>query len=277
MTTQQKIWKGAGTVVKAVVPLFLYIAIPGVLMGIGSIVRSYQGSSEELAAESGNFYNFLSQVLILVFLYRRSRKQGRNFWEETTLYVGELSKQDRSLCIRCALLGASVSLMLSALLTILPLPQRLMGTYETSSSIVFAGKDVILVLINMALLAPLAEEILFRGYMLNRLLTFFPERQAIWISAVIFALCHGNLLWMAYALAAGVFLAWISIRKDNILYPICIHAGFNLPAVLIAVIQVTGMGEAWIFKNHFLVFLYGLIGAAAGRLLYLDMKNRGDL
>ena len=170
----------------------------------------------------------------------------------------------------CFVFGAAVSLLVSSLLTVVPLPFGLSEAYESSSSALFAGKDILLLIFSMVLFAPISEEILFRGYMLNRLLTFFSERTAIWICSVTFALCHVNPLWVIYALCMGLFLSWISVKWDNVLFSISIHMGFNSTPVILFLLDRAGVSQ-FLFGNMFLVVMYGLIGILTGRLIYTQM------
>jgi membrane protease YdiL (CAAX protease family) len=128
--------------------------------------------------------------------------------------------------------------------------------------------------LTVGLLSPLIEEIIFRGFMLNRLLTFFSQRTAVFLSSVIFALCHANFFWMLYALPMGIFMANLSVKKDNILYTVFFHIGFNFPAVVIAVIQRFEQGRGLFFGNGFIILLYGLIGMASAKLITNTLNER---
>lgn len=270
MTRQQKIWLGAKTLWSAVKPLLMYLLLPGLCMSIGMIVRGYGKSTDEFIQESGNFYTLLSLVLIAVFFYFLSKEHGKSFWDETTLFLKEA---DHKFCIWYLLFGASIGLILSASLTLFPIPAWLMQSYSEKSSFIFKGTDLILVVITVSFMAPLMEEIVFRGLMLNRLLTFFDEKHAVYISSLFFAVCHANILWIIYAFLMGVFLARLAIRKDNILYSACVHVGFNIPSTVIACIQATNHGTEYFFGNTLVILLYGLIGAASCRLLFFKLKR----
>jgi hypothetical protein len=75
----------------------------------------------------------------------------------------------------------------------------------------------------IVLLAPIAEELLFRGVMLRGMLRRYPERTAILASAVIFALAHGSLVRFPIILSIGVGLGWLYARSGSLWLPIAAH------------------------------------------------------
>ncbi len=85
------------------------------------------------------------------------------------------------------------------------------------------------VLFNLLLgcvLAPLAEELLFRKALLDRLKPY-GEGFAILASALLFALVHGNLFQMLYAFAVGGFFGYVALRTGGVRWTIPLHAGVN--------------------------------------------------
>jgi membrane protease YdiL (CAAX protease family) len=272
MNWQQKVWKGAGVIFYACRPLLLYLATPGLAMMAGKLIRRYRYSNQEFIAESGNFYTFISLLIVWGVMTRVCKKRGTTICEEATLNFRE---QNRKLAVLYAGFGFSISLFLSALLSLIPFRFLTQG-YSEAAGAIYQKPDLILVLLTTGFMAPVLEEILFRGYLLNRLLTWFDERYAVYICAAVFALCHVNPIWMLYAFAMGVFLARIAIQKDNIFYAVCVHIGFNLPSVLIACIQTAGLGESLFFRSWILIFLYGAAAVLTGRLIWFGMKEEEE-
>lgn len=80
--------------------------------------------------------------------------------------------------------------------------------------------------IAIGILAPIAEEMCFRGAILRKLLTMFPKLQhwiAIAVSAVLFALAHFNVVQSLHAFLIGLLLGWLYYRTDSILPGIVFH------------------------------------------------------
>ena len=76
----------------------------------------------------------------------------------------------------------------------------------------------------IAILAPLAEEIVFRGAIVGRLAQVAKNRwAAILVSALLFALVHGNPVQMPHAFVIGVFLGWLFLRTGSIIPGVVFH------------------------------------------------------
>ena len=76
----------------------------------------------------------------------------------------------------------------------------------------------------IGLLAPIAEEIVFRGAILKSLLnTRMSADAAITVSAVLFALIHFNPAQMPHAFMIGLLLGWMYQRTGSILPSVAFH------------------------------------------------------
>ena len=87
--------------------------------------------------------------------------------------------------------------------------------------------DIWFNLIIISLLAPIFEEILFRKLLIDRTMKY-GAKVSIILSAVIFALFHGNLNQFFYALLMGGFFAYVYIKTGKIIYTIILHGIINL-------------------------------------------------
>lgn len=268
MNWQQKVWKGAMIIIQSCNQLILYIFMTGLVSSIGKILRQYTKSDSEFMQESGNFYIFIGILTFGYFLYKKAKKRGTTICEETTLSLNNI---DYKMLINCILAGVTTSLLISSCLTLIEIPQ-LSENYHQASSGIYNRTDVFLVMIMIGVLSPVLEEIIFRGYMINKLLTFFDEKQAVIISAFIFSVCHVDIVWIIYSFVMGVFLGQLAIKKDNIVYSIGVHIGFNFPSVLFVLINMNETLEAALFSNGILIALYGVISFIFMRKLWADIK-----
>lgn len=84
-------------------------------------------------------------------------------------------------------------------------------------------------------LAPVAEEALFRGIFFPALRDAGWPRASAWVVSIVFGLIHGNAAaFLPLAVFSG-FLVWLYVRTGNLLAPITAHVVFNLlPFVLVA-------------------------------------------
>lgn len=82
-------------------------------------------------------------------------------------------------------------------------------------------------LVYSCLMAPVCEELCFRGMLLRRLRPW-GDGFALCASALLFALVHGNLYQMLYAFAVGMVLGGIRLHTGSIKGCILLHAGVNV-------------------------------------------------
>lgn len=77
------------------------------------------------------------------------------------------------------------------------------------------------------LIAPLAEEVLFRGIIYRALRDFGFPKLAFWVSALLFALIHQSLAIFLPIFVLGLIFAWLYEKTGNLLSSITAHAAFN--------------------------------------------------
>jgi len=87
----------------------------------------------------------------------------------------------------------------------------------------------------VCLLAPLAEELVFRGAVLRALIAWRPERTwaMIAVSALFFALAHVNPAQMPHAFVIGLLLGWMYQRTGSIVPGMALHWVNNTVAYLL--------------------------------------------
>lgn len=91
---------------------------------------------------------------------------------------------------------------------------------------------IALAVIVVCVMAPLAEETVFRGFVFGWLWRFMPSGFAIVISGAIFGGLHGVLLLLIPLWAVGIILA-LMYRGSGSLWPgATVHALFNLPGII---------------------------------------------
>ena len=83
------------------------------------------------------------------------------------------------------------------------------------------------------LLAPVVEEWIFRKLILRRL-ALWGEPVAIFGSAFLFGLFHGNFGQFFYAFAVGAVFAYVALRTGGIRYTVALHFLVNLLGMTVA-------------------------------------------
>lgn len=101
-------------------------------------------------------------------------------------------------------------------------------TVDLPSATRAAAGVVPLFMLANAFLTPLAEELLFRGVLLNWLQRFVPTTAAVLLGALAFAVCHISYgLGVVFIFAYGVILGWARIRSGKLYAPILLHVLIN--------------------------------------------------
>jgi membrane protease YdiL (CAAX protease family) len=77
------------------------------------------------------------------------------------------------------------------------------------------------------LLAPIAEELLFRGILYPAAKQFGFPRSALWGTSALFAVIHFNVAIFIPLLLLAALLVWLYEKTDNLLAPIAAHVTFN--------------------------------------------------
>ena len=102
-----------------------------------------------------------------------------------------------------------------------------------------SGAKLAVLLVTAGLLAPVFEEILFRGLLLRSLRRRFTPELAIAIQALVFAAAHlvdpslGTLAVVPALYALGVISGIAAVRVGDLSVSIPLHVGFNLVTLLV--------------------------------------------
>lgn len=98
----------------------------------------------------------------------------------------------------------------------------------------------------VGILAPLAEEVVFRGAILRTLLGIMSKKNhwvAIMISAAIFGVVHANLAQFINALLMGLILGWMYYRTGSLVPGILLHWVNNTMAYVLTNIMPQSDGK----------------------------------
>jgi membrane protease YdiL (CAAX protease family) len=98
-----------------------------------------------------------------------------------------------------------------------------------------------LAIVVVGLLAPIGEELFFRGYMLTRLRQAWSPGPAILVSAIAFGIIHGEWVHGLLAAGIGVYLGLVTERSGSVVPAMICHAVNNTASVLLS---------AWIGSPH---------------------------
>jgi len=133
---------------------------------------------------------------------------------------------------------------------------------------VIASSNMLYNFIFAGVIAPIIEEIVFRGILLDKL-RCYGDKTAIWVTALAFGLFHLNLSQFFYATALGIVFAYIAVKTNRIKYTIILHVSVNiLGSVVMPGMVATG--------NEIIIMVAGvmvLVILFTGVVLFLIKKK----
>ena len=98
--------------------------------------------------------------------------------------------------------------------------------------------------IALVIIAPVAEEMLFRGLIFREFARRYSIRHAIFGSAALFALFHLNPWQAVVAFPIGVLAAWLVLRTGSIIPGILLHAALNFTSAFLFIPVGTLFGQS---------------------------------
>ena len=126
------------------------------------------------------------------------------------------------LCLTFMSVGSNISTSITSFFEGM-LGKTILNPVETSTS----GTHWAINLVFYAILAPILEELVFRKLICDRLLPL-GELYAVFLSAAVFALSHGNFHQFFYAFFVGSIFSYIYVKSGNLVYTTVIHMIINL-------------------------------------------------
>ena len=126
------------------------------------------------------------------------------------------------------------------------------------------------IFIYMVIIAPVTEEILCRGFVLNALAPV-DRRFALVASSLIFGLMHGNLNQIFNGFLLGLVLGYIALKTGSVLPSICAHMLCNFNAVMCGSISEKLFGEN--ADTAVLIWFAFLFVAGIASLIVFVRKN----
>jgi membrane protease YdiL (CAAX protease family) len=104
-----------------------------------------------------------------------------------------------------------LSFVLNRLASAIPMPKSFESFFKG-----LADGDPVLTLVVISVIAPIAEELFFRGWMLRGFMANYSAKKAIWLSALMFALFHLNPWQAVVALPLGLLFGWLVLRTGSL-------------------------------------------------------------
>ena len=226
---------------------FLFVWLAGLVTSlIGTVIGialGVGGSAEELTLEVPPellFWIVLPTQFFGMLLALAWVSQRRGSGKLTTDFGFSIRLQDAGFILVGMLLLLALAFALQPFAELLGADETPQITTEAIAGTAGVATRILIVL-GVAVVTPIVEELTFRGLLLRYLEERVTPRRALLISAAIFGLFHllgttgtaGAVLALVQTFLAGLVLAYVTQKSGKLSRAIFIHGGFNLVTILI--------------------------------------------
>ena len=168
------------------------------------------------------------------------------------------------------ILAAAANLFISGIITSADLTQ-FFPDYESITESLTSG-PLYLQILAVAIVAPVLEEFLMRGLVLNRLRRLMPTFAAVLLQGMLFGVIHMNILQGSYAALIGFLLGYLYVRYESLLPCFALHITLNAISVLVP----SDFGADWSpILTIVLSFLVLALTVAAMEIIRWRGKKKG--
>ena len=205
-----------------------YLIMNAVVIAAALIARSPSG-------EGWGYIVATAIGLLILLLWKKPR-----FWKNEIFAQGKPMAFRDFLCILCFFLSGQA--VYQSITTSVELFLNSFGfTMMEGMAAMQVDMDVFTLFFYVGILAPIAEEIIFRGF-IQRSLMPYGKKLAIVGSAFLFGIFHGNLLQSPYAFLVGLVLGYVA-AEYSILWAMVLHMVNNLLISDMLTRLTSGLGE----------------------------------
>ena len=225
------VYEGVSILVTLIYLMFLLMRDPSFLASMKDM-NAYVSKINQLVLTEYIWIAFftclLTIPLMLLFAYLDRQKEKR-----LGMRFECFEKAKPPVFVLCFICGIAVCVVFNHILMFSGLYELLSKNFEPVADLLYTG-NFLLELLTVGVLTPIVEELIFRGLIYRRLRWSLDARWAAVLSAMLFAVFHGNLLQGIYAFGIGLLMAFVYERYHHILAPVLIHVGANLISVLLS-------------------------------------------
>lgn len=201
---------------------------------------------------------------IVFYMYRKDRecyeREGELWWKCK-------AKAGMREYLLLAGFGASLCILCNNLLNLIN-AQSIDSAYAKMAEELYRAPQPVLFL-GAGILAPVVEEIVYRGMIYRRMRERLPIWQAALFVSVLFGIGHGYLIQCLYALIQGMFLAYVYEKFRTIKASILLHIVLNMTVLLMN----WAKGFDWMLQNFMRAAIITGLMAAATLILFEKIKN----
>jgi len=233
---------------------------------MGEMTNSLTNNLLESYANSIPLILVLTNVLTLGVILLTFLRRSERFLTYVRFVKVKLINLDIGLVV---LLGITMNLLTTSLvgLYLLSFPSKVDMTQTSKLLEPLMGGNIMISILVIVIIAPIFEEIVFRGIILNDFKKAVSVKSAIIIQALLFGVFHMNLLQGVYTFILGIVLGLVYVKYRSIWVPIILHGAFNLTAISIGRLELNT-------ESIVMVSILAVIGIGGSLFASRILKNR---
>lgn len=202
-------------------------------------------------------------VLILMLIYKLKKRNIKN-----ELLI--LKTRNSNLLI-AILLGLSVWLVNSGIVGLVEYSgvfQSAFDKFAETTSLITEGSFFSAFLV-AGIIAPFAEEFLFRGVIYRTLNRYFSIITSILVQAILFGIFHGNMVQGVYATFLGIVFGYITYKSKSLWPAVIAHMSNNILALTLPYILPSSIDS---LLGYSILSILGIILTTLG-LLFINKTS----
>lgn len=164
----------------------------------------------------------ISYLMVLAVLGIMARKRALHFGA----FTGLQHRTTTAIMVLALAAGLASAFWASIAVNLMPWPEAWMQAYQTESGMLTTEKPL-LDFVAVVFLAPLVEEILFRGVIYDAFCKMVPAGAAVVCQGLLFGSIHGSMIWMIYAAFMGCVLGYVRKHTGSVRPCVLMHMAFN--------------------------------------------------
>lgn len=160
----------------------------------------------------------------------------RIYWKDYKQMPWYFEKREKAGILHYIAVGTGALLMaflLNYFISFIRL-QEMFPEYQTTAGQMYQENGVFILLATLVL-APVMEELVFRGICFGRIRSYTDKKMTIILSAMLFGIYHMNFVQFLYAFVMGMFFGAVYEKYRDIKLVMTAHAFANLCAALLSI------------------------------------------
>lgn len=242
-------------------PIGIHFGITQIVAALAMLMIRRHGKGLDTYYQNSILLIGISGLLTMIpvlYLYRRDRR-ARVVGGLVSLQGAGTGHAGNYLLL--FVMGAAMSQIGNLIMVIVQLFLE-SAAYQENFSRIMEGKSLMEMVYWMGIVAPVAEEAVFRWLIYLRLRDYLKMPAAVLISSLLFGIYHGNMTQFIYAALLGLLFAYFMEMTGDLYASVLLHIGANVWSLLYSelglwLLQTSAIG---VISGIDLLFLVVLLG-----------------